>query len=122
MGYVYYGRYLEYFEVARSEFIREAGLPYRELEEQGVMMPVIETQIRYHQPVFYDSLMDIRLMLYEMPVTRLETWYQIFTDTDKPHVTGKVTLVFMNAETRRPVRAPEIFTEGINRYARRSTQ
>ncbi len=116
MGYVYYGRYLEYFEVVRTEFIREAGLPYRTMEEQGIMMPVIESQVKYHQPVYYDALMDIRLMIFEKPITRLETWYQIFTEYEKPHVTGKVTLVFMNSETRRPVRAPLAFNQGIDRY------
>lgn len=47
MGYVYYGRYLEYFEVARTEMIRSFGLSYRELEENGVMLPVIHSELEY---------------------------------------------------------------------------
>ena len=62
MGYVYYGRYLEYFEVARTEMIRQAGFSYRDLEESGIMLPVIHSEIQYKQPIFYDERMDIRVL------------------------------------------------------------
>lgn len=114
MGYVYYGRYLEYFEVARTEMIRAAGFSYRSLEESGVMLPVVHSEIQYKEPVFYDELMDITVHVYEMPSVRLNTYYEVHTENKtRLHTLGSVQLVFANMETRRPMRAPESFLNGI---------
>ncbi|MDX1586944.1 MAG: thioesterase family protein [Balneolaceae bacterium] len=116
MGYVYYGRYLEYFEVARTEMIRSIGMPYTELEAQGVMLPVVETHINYKAPVYYDELMKVRVHLFDMPAVKLETYYEIFTErlAEQPHALGKVTLCFMREDSRKPCRAPQSFLDGLN--------
>jgi len=114
MGYVYYGRYLEYFEVARTEMIRSFGLSYRELEEKGVMLPVIHSELEYKIPVHYDVEMEIKVKVFDMPNVRLQTFYEVLTEnSDKPHVFGEVSLCFMDAKTRRPCRAPQEFLEKI---------
>ena len=59
MNHVYYANYLVYFEMARSALLREAGLPYRDLEKDGIMLPVIETHCRYRQPAHYDDLITV---------------------------------------------------------------
>lgn len=110
MGYVYYGRYLEFFEVARTEMIRNLGLPYKKMEEKGIMLPVVYTEISYKSPIYYDELMQVTVKIYETPAVRLNTWYEIFTETsERPHVLGRVILAFLDAETRRPCRAPDAF-------------
>ncbi len=112
MGYVYYGRYLEYFEVARTEMIRSLGVPYSRLENDGIMLPVVYSQVAYKSPIFYDELMDIEVMLFEKPSVRLETYYRVLTGRQtKPHVLGHVTLCFTKSENRKPCRAPAYFTE-----------
>jgi acyl-CoA thioester hydrolase len=112
MGYVYYGRYLEYFEVARTEMIRSYGLSYRELEESGVMLPVIHSEVEYKAPILYDEEMHVKVMVFEVPAVRLQTFYEVTTPaSDAVHVYGEVSLCFMDAETRRPRRAPASFTE-----------
>lgn len=117
MGYVYYGRYLEYFEVARTEMIRAHGLSYRELEESGVMLPVIHSEIEYNVPVLYDEEMQIRVMVFEKPAYRLQTFYEVTTNSSKDiHALGEVTLCFVDATTRKPCRAPEVFLEGMLNY------
>jgi acyl-CoA thioester hydrolase len=114
MGYVYYGRYLEYFEVARTEMIRKAGFSYRELEESGVMLPVIHSEIVYKEPVYYDQLMDIHVFIYELPSVRLRTFYEIRTENGtRLNTQGSVTLCFTSMQTRRPVRAPKQFLDGM---------
>ncbi len=114
MGYVYYGRYLEYFEESRTEMIRAIGFPYSKLEKKGVMLPVVHTEVNYKAPVFYDELMDIEVLLYDVPTVKLETYYRLYTDRQKkPHIEGKVTLCFMNEENRRPCRAPTEFLESL---------
>ncbi len=115
MGYVYYGRYLEYFEEARTEMIRSLGFPYAKLEKNGVMLPVIHTEIDYKAPVFYDELMNIEVSLFDIPSVRLETYYKVFTDRHtKPHVTGKVELCFMKEDSRKPCKAPSEFIENLS--------
>ena len=110
MGYVYYGRYLEYFEVARTEMIRDLGVPYSRLEQDGVMLPVIYSQIEYKAPVFYDEEMQIEVLVFDKPLVRLETYYKITTyRRDLPHIFGQVNLCFTNKETRRPCKAPSYF-------------
>lgn len=121
MGYVYYSRYLEYFEVARTEFIREAGFPYREMEDLGVMLPVVHANLTYRKPIYYDTMMDVRVLMYELPSVRLKTFYKVFTDGDKPNIMGSVELCFVSVKTRRPVQAPDRFIQGIKEYVERQS-
>jgi acyl-CoA thioester hydrolase len=115
MGYVYYGRYLEYFEESRTEMIRSLGFPYSKLEENGVMLPVIHTSVDYKAPIYYDELMSIKVVLFEIPSVRLHTYYKVFTERqEKPHVLGKVELCFMKEETRKPCRAPIEFVDNLS--------
>lgn len=115
MGYVYYGRYLEYFEVARTEMIRSLGMPYSALEEKGIMLPVIHTQVDYKAPIYYDELMTVKVHLFSIPTVKLETYYEIYTDrSEYPHALGKVTLCFMKEENRKPCRAPEHFLDSLS--------
>ncbi|SMO56704.1 acyl-CoA thioester hydrolase [Gracilimonas mengyeensis] len=114
MGYVYYGRYLEYFEVARTEMIRSMGVSYRELEDSGVMLPVVHAEVDYKVPVLYDEEMFIKVMVFEVPSVRLRTYYEVTTAaSDKVHAQGEVSLCFVDRESRRPCRAPESFIKSM---------
>ncbi len=112
MGYVYYGRYLEYFEAARTEMIRSMGVSYSRLEEDGIMLPVIYSQISYKAPVFYDELMQIEVLIFDVPAIRLKTYYNVYTNRLKePHIQGQVDLCFTNSDTRKPCKAPDYFLD-----------
>lgn len=113
MGYVYHGRFLEYFEQARTEMIREAGISYLNMEEMGVMLPVAHVSIDYKRPVFYDELITIRVLIFEEPSTRLNTWYEVVGEDGKTRLTAHVVLVFVSEENRRPCPPPAAFTEGM---------
>ena len=119
MGVVYHSRYLEYFEVIRTEFIRKAGLPYSEMEKNGVMLPVARVEIQFKQPISYDELMDGRLYIFDEPTVRLVTFYDIRpAGSPTPAVMGKVELVFVNMQTKKPIRAPKEFINQIKEYAK----
>ncbi len=114
MGYVYYGRYLEYFETARTEMIRALGISYSQLEDDGIMLPVIYTQVEYKSPIFYDEEMNIEVFVFKKPLVRLETFYRIGTERQPaPHVLGQVNLCFTNSESRKPCKAPDYFLEQL---------
>jgi len=118
MGYVYHGRMLEYFEQARTEMIRDAGVSYKALEDSGVMLPVSRVEINYKRPVFYDELITVRVKIYDKPSTRLHTYYEVLSESGKVKVTGEVMLVFVDRETRRPCEPPQIFIDGIEKLIR----
>lgn len=107
MGVVYHTHYLDWFEEARTEALREAGLPYSELEEDGFIMPVVDLAVKYRQPVRYDDLVEIRTHLRdEVPRMRLRIDYEVFHG-DSLCVTAHVTLCFVDVRRSRPIPAPD---------------
>ena len=77
MGYVYYGNYASYFEVARVDMLRSIDLSYKAMEESGIMMPVLELKSKYIKPAFYDDLLTVKVIIREIPQTRILFNYEI---------------------------------------------
>ncbi|GAA4516822.1 MULTISPECIES: acyl-CoA thioesterase [Sphingobacterium] len=116
MGYVYYGNYATYYEVARTEMLRKTGFSYKELEEMGVMMPVLEMNIKYHQPAKYDDLLTIRVIIKEKPSVRIKFDYEVYNEQGVLLNTGMTQLVFVDMKRNRPCRAPEVFMKKMEPY------
>lgn len=113
MGYVYYGNYAMYFESARTEMLRSLGFSYREWEDNGIILPVRELQIRYLAPAFYDDLLTIRTIINEKPDVRITFHHEVYNEKGEKTCTGSLVLVFVNSETRRPTRAPKFFLKSL---------
>lgn len=109
MGYVYYGNYASYYEVARVESLRQLGLSYRELETMGVMLPVLENHSKFLAPAVYDELLRIVTTVRTRPGVRIKFEYEIYNEHDKLIHTGETLLAFVNKENGRPCRPPAIF-------------
>ena len=116
MGYVYYGNYATYFEVARVEALRQIGLTYKELEDQGVMMPVIENWSKYIAPAKYDELLTVKVIIKERPQVRINFEYKIYNPSNVLIHIGETKLVFIDLTTRKPRQIPEGFINLINQY------
>ena len=108
MGYVYYGNYPMYYEVARVEAFRSLGFPYKELEAMGIGMPVRDMDIKYHAPGKYDELLTLKVKIPEMPAARIRFIYEVYNEAGKLINEGSTTLVFMKMENGRPVRLPQV--------------
>jgi acyl-CoA thioester hydrolase len=106
MGYVYYGNYAAYFEVARVEMLRTLGFSYKELEQEGVMLPVLEFSIKYFKPAFYDDLLTVKTTIHELPAARIKFSYETFNEKNELLNKAETTLVFINKSTNRPVAMP----------------
>ncbi|MCR5381726.1 MAG: acyl-CoA thioesterase [Lentisphaeria bacterium] len=106
MGVVYYANYFMLFERARTELLRLNGLSYRQIEEQGFMLPVLDAHAKYHRPARYDDLLDVTARVVEFDGLKLKTACEVKRD-GVLLVDGDVTLVFLNAQTGRPARPPE---------------
>lgn len=116
MGYVYYGQYATYYEVARVESLRQLGLSYRELEEMGVMMPVLENHSRYIAPARYDDLLRIVTTLREKPGVKIKFEYDIYNGENTLIHKGETVLVFINKSTNRPCRQPPAMEKVLERF------
>ncbi len=114
MGVVYHTHYLDYFEVGRTEALRDAGVRYRDLEASGIIMPVVNVEVNYHGPARYDDLLVVEVRFEQMPTVRVPIDYAVRRDEeDAPLVTGHTTLCFMDAEARRPTHPPNVVREAF---------
>ena len=116
MGIMHHSNYVVLYETARTEWLREMGLTYAEIEGRGIMSPIIEVHSRYLYPAFYDEMLTIKVSMNEMPAARLIIDSEVYNEAGKLINTGSVTLGFMHASTRRPCRAPEWFVQAIEDY------
>ncbi|MFP3388596.1 acyl-CoA thioesterase [Brevibacillus sp. SIMBA_040] len=113
MGVVYHANYLNWFEVGRTEFIRHAGLTYRELEEKGILLPVMDARITYKKPARYDDEVDIRTWVGLITPVRLTFCYEIIRVADQELlVSGETMHAFTNSDLK-PIRLsrsePDVF-------------
>lgn len=111
MGYVYYGNYAQYFEIGRVEALRQLGTSYKFMEDNGIMMPVVNLQINYKKPAFYDDELTIITTINTLPTTKMVFYYRIINQNNNLINEGETTLVFIDKISRRPCRCPEWFTE-----------
>lgn len=107
MGYVYYGFYAMYYEVARVESLRQLGLTYKEIEAMGIIMPVLENKSKFIAPGRYDEQLRIVTTLREKPGIRIRFEYEIFNEENKLIHQGETLLVFVDRTTNRPCRPPD---------------
>ena len=106
MGYAYYGNYAQYFEVARVEALRALGITYKAMEEEGVMLPVLEYNIKYFKPAYYDDLLTIKVTIPSLPRARILFEYETYNESGILLNKASTTLVFINMKTGKPTAAP----------------
>ncbi len=116
MGYVYYGNYAAYFEVARVESLRQLGMTYKELEAMGIIMPVLENHSRFIAPALYDDELKIITRIKEKPGVRIRFEYEISNGKGQVIHHGETLLAFVNKKTGRPCRPPEEFDKVLESY------
>lgn len=116
MGYLHHGTYPLYFETGRTELLRQLGLTYKKMEDDGVLLPLNSLNIKYHLPAFYDDELLVKTYLKKMPLIRLEFEYEIFNSKDELLCTASTTLVFVSSATRKPIRMPDYFYQLIKPY------
>lgn len=116
MGYVYYGNYAQYYEVARVEMLRSLGTSYRSMEENGIMMPVLELRTKYIKPGKYDETLRIEVEIREKPAVRIRFHYALYNMQDELINLGETTLVFVDIKKNKPTAPPEDFMQRLEPY------
>lgn len=116
MGYVYYGNYATYYEVARVECMKAVGVSYRSLEDAGIMLPVLDYRIKYYKPAYYDELLIVETVIPRMPQARIQFDYTVKNEAGDVLNQGSTTLVFVDIAQQKPVSIPEDVRKRLEPY------
>ncbi|PID60885.1 MAG: thioesterase [Ignavibacteriae bacterium] len=117
MQFVYNGKYLEYFEVGRTELLRKFGLPYSNLEKRGYQLPLIEAGVKYKNPAYYDDVLLVEAKLNELYSAKVHIEYEITREEDKKLIAvGFTSHMFIKTETKKPVKPPEDYIKSLSEY------
>ncbi|MDB4334868.1 acyl-CoA thioesterase [bacterium] len=114
MGYVYHGNYVDYCHSARTELMRKMGIHDQELESRGVMMPVIDFNIKYLKPAHYDEKLTIVTIIEDMPQVRFRFKFEIFNPAKELITKASSTLVFVDKESRLPMILPDFIEDVLS--------
>jgi acyl-CoA thioester hydrolase len=107
MGIVYYANYLVWFEVARTDLLRDAGWSYREMENDGYLLPVLEANCVYRQPARYDDELDVRAKGELLSPVRVKFVYDVIRPADDAVLATGYTVHAAIDRGGRPCRLPD---------------
>jgi len=113
MGVAHHAEYFAWFEVARTDLLRQSGTTYREMEADGLRLPVIEATARYLRPVLYDDLLEVRTEVTAVGGARVGFSYEVRREgTEGPLATGTTQHATVDAKGR-PRRLPEALRRSL---------
>lgn len=119
MGVVYYGNYARYYEIGRTEMIRDLGFTYKQLEELDIMLPALSLKINYHQSARYDDLLTVRTIVDTIPKVKFPIKTEIYNEKGELINSGETVLVFFSSVKNKPVAAPDFFIHKLSEIFRK---
>ena len=115
MRVVYHGNYAQYFEIGRVEWLRNKGISYKWMEENGIMLPVVSLTMNYKKPARYDELLTLKTILKNRTTVKIEFDYELYNESDELLTTGNSILVFVNMKTGKPISPPQYIIDILKR-------
>jgi acyl-CoA thioester hydrolase len=115
MRVVYHGNYAQYFEIGRVEWLRNQGISYKWMEENGIMLPVVSLTMNYKKPARYDELLTLKTFLKKMTTVKIEFDYELYNEKEELLTTGNSILVFVDMKTGKPTSPPQYISSILNR-------
>ncbi len=113
MGVVYHGNYATYFEVARTEWLRNLGVTYKDIENSGIILPVISLFFNFIKSAKYDDELTISVFLKKRPLVKIEFDYEIYNQNKEKISTGNSVLAFLDMKTNKPLKCPNYILEKL---------
>lgn len=113
MGVVYHANYANYFEVGRTEWLRQYGITYKSMEDSGIMLPVISLEIKYKNSARYDDMLTVKTVVKSVPSVRIEFDYELLSEHGDILATGNTVLVFIDMKRNRPTRCPDYLLDKL---------
>ena len=114
MGIVYHGKYADYLEIGRTEWLRSLGVTYKNMEDEGIILPVIHLQIDYKKYAKYDDVLTIETRLHQKPLVKIAFDYKIYNESRELLAEAHTVLAFMNKKTMRPMKCPKYILEKLD--------
>lgn len=114
MGVVYHGNYATYFEVARTEWLRSLGVTYKDMEESGIMLPVVSLSFNFIKPAKYDDVLTVSVLLKKKPLVKIDFDYEIINQNKEKISTGNSVLAFIDMETGKPTKCPDYILDKLD--------
>ncbi len=114
MGIVYHGNYAQYLEMGRVEWLRDLGVTYKSMEKNGVLLPVINLQLKYLKPAKYDDLITVETTLRKKPLVKIEFDYKIYNETRVLLVEANTILAFMDKAKNKPMKCPDYILDKLD--------
>ena len=115
MRVVYHGNYAQYFEIGRVEWLRNKGISYKWMEENGIMLPVVSLTMNYKKPAKYDELLTLKTILKNRTTVKIEFDYELYNESEELLTTGNSILVFVDMKTGKPISPPQYISDILNR-------
>nr|WP_319398500.1 thioesterase family protein [uncultured Carboxylicivirga sp.] len=116
MGIVNNANYPSYYEIGRTEWLRNLGMSYRQLEDSGIMMPLVDLYSRYYRPALFEDLLTISTVVKEMPRVKIRFDHTIHNQHGELINKGYCQLAFMRADTRTATRIPTILKDLMEKH------
>lgn len=113
MGVVYHGNYVQYLEMGRIEWLRQFGISYKKMEENGIKLPVISIGVNYKKSAAYDDLITVVTRLKKTPSVKIEFEYEILNDKGDLLTEAETTLAFIDMHTNKPIRCPQYLLDQL---------
>ncbi|MGC6480405.1 MAG: acyl-CoA thioesterase [Flavobacteriaceae bacterium] len=107
MGFSHHSNYLKYFELARLEWLLELGVSYKELEQKGYLLAVVQAEVNFVSPAFFEDEFTVTVQLKSPPTASMLFSYEMHNQHGKLNAKGTTKLAFLDAQSKRPVRCPE---------------
>ncbi|SHG99559.1 acyl-CoA thioester hydrolase [Flavobacterium micromati] len=111
MGVVYHGNYIPYFEIGRVEWLRNKGISYKTMEENGIALPIVSMNINYKKPARYDELLTVHTVFKSQSSVKVEFDCAIYNESNELLTTAQFILVFVLLKTGKPVSPPDNILE-----------
>tara|TARA_B100000575_G_scaffold144927_1_gene115742 strand:- start:71 stop:466 length:396 start_codon:yes stop_codon:yes gene_type:complete len=108
MGIVHHSNYLKFFEFARIEWLEKLNIPYQEIEKNKIILPVVNCELRFLKPLVFGDSFKVKVHCTKKPTSSIEFSYEIFNDSGEKTTEGKTLLAFLNSNSMKPIRCPEI--------------
>tara|TARA_B100000963_G_scaffold119337_1_gene103955 strand:- start:126 stop:521 length:396 start_codon:yes stop_codon:yes gene_type:complete len=108
MGIVHHSNYLKFFEFARIEWLEKLNIPYQEIEKNKIILPVVNCELKFLKPLVFGDTFKVKVHCTKKPTSSIEFSYEIFNDSGEKTTEGKTLLAFLNSNSMKPIRCPEI--------------
>ncbi len=111
MGIVHHSNYLKFFEFARIEWLEKLNIPYHEIEKNKIILPVVKCELKFLKPLVFGDTFKVKVHCTKKPTASIEFSYEIFNNSGEKTTEGKTLLAFLNSDSMKPIRCPEIISK-----------